>query len=78
VDRHRTQGAITQERLDIADLIDHLDEAQLTMPSLCGGWDVKTVAAHLVSDGCEESASLRPTSTTPGETGRKSAGRPSI
>ena len=33
----------------IADLIDDLDEAQLATPSLCAGWDVKTVGAHLVS-----------------------------
>jgi uncharacterized protein (TIGR03083 family) len=26
-----------------------LDDAQLATPSLCAGWDVKTVAAHIVS-----------------------------
>ena len=42
-------AAISQERRDIADLIDDIDEAQLATPSLCTGWDVKTVGAHLVS-----------------------------
>jgi len=49
VDRDRIHAAITQERRSIADLIDDLDEAQLATASLCGGWDVKTVGAHLVS-----------------------------
>jgi uncharacterized protein (TIGR03083 family) len=30
-------------------LIEVLDDAQLAVPSLCVGWDVKTVAAHVVS-----------------------------
>jgi uncharacterized protein (TIGR03083 family) len=48
---HRDQifAAIAQERRNIADLIDSLDEAQLATESLCTGWDVKTVGAHLVS-----------------------------
>ena len=37
------------ERRQIAALIDELDDAQLATQSLCAGWDVKTVAAHLVS-----------------------------
>jgi uncharacterized protein (TIGR03083 family) len=49
VERDRIRAAITQERLGIADLIDDLDEAQLATASLCAGWDVKTVGAHLVS-----------------------------
>ena len=42
-------SAVANERRDIAALIDGLDGAQLATPSLCAGWDVKTVAAHLVS-----------------------------
>lgn len=42
--------AVADERRSIADLIDTLDARQLSTPSLCAGWDVKTVAAHLVSD----------------------------
>jgi len=49
VDRDQIYAAIAQERRRIADLIDSLDEAQLATESLCAGWDVKTVAAHLVS-----------------------------
>ena len=49
VERDQIHAATAQERRRIADLIDDLDEAQLATPSLCAGWDVKTVAAHLVS-----------------------------
>jgi uncharacterized protein (TIGR03083 family) len=49
VNRDQIHAAIAQERRDIADLIDSLDEAQLATESLCTGWDVKTVGAHLVS-----------------------------
>src|ERR1700754_907617 len=42
-------AAVAEERRQIASLIESLDEAQLATPSLCAGWDVKTVAAHLVS-----------------------------
>lgn len=54
VDRDQIFAATAQERRRIADLIDDLDEAQLATPSLCSGWDVKTVAAHIacsVADG---------------------------
>lgn len=49
VDRGQIHAAIGLERRRIADLIYSLDEAQLATESLCTGWDVKTVAAHLVS-----------------------------
>jgi uncharacterized protein (TIGR03083 family) len=49
VDRDQIHAAIAKERRRIADLIDSLDEAQLATESLCTDWDVKTVAAHLVS-----------------------------
>lgn len=42
-------AAVANERRQIATLIDSLDAAQLATPSLCAGWDVQTVAAHLVS-----------------------------
>jgi uncharacterized protein (TIGR03083 family) len=42
-------AAVADERRQIADLVDGLDDAQLASPSLCEGWDIKTVAAHLVS-----------------------------
>jgi hypothetical protein len=54
VDRERIFAAVANERRQIATLIDSLDDTQLATPSLCAGWDVKTVAAHLacpVADG---------------------------
>ena len=49
MDRDLVFAAVADERRRIADLVDELDDAQLAMPSLCEGWDIKTVAAHLVS-----------------------------
>lgn len=43
-------AAVADGRRSIATLIARLDTDQLGTPSLCAGWDVKTVAAHLVSD----------------------------
>jgi uncharacterized protein (TIGR03083 family) len=48
-DRERIFAAVAKERRQIAALIDDLDDDQLAAPSLCAGWDVKTVAAHLIS-----------------------------
>ena len=42
-------AAVADQRRQFASLIGGLDEAQLVTPSLCVGWDVKTVAAHVVS-----------------------------
>ncbi|MBX8688516.1 maleylpyruvate isomerase family mycothiol-dependent enzyme [Mycobacterium sp. 20091114027_K0903767] len=49
-ERERVFAAVADGRRSIADLVDGLDADQLATPSLCAGWDVKTVAAHLVSD----------------------------
>jgi hypothetical protein len=49
VDRDKIHAAIAQERRNIADLIDSLDDSQLATESFCTGWDVKTVGSHLVS-----------------------------
>jgi uncharacterized protein (TIGR03083 family) len=49
VDRDFVFAAVADERRQIASLIDGLDDAQLATPSLCAGWDVKTVAAHVLS-----------------------------
>lgn len=40
-------AATTAERLDIAALLESLDDGQLGTPSLCAGWDTLTVGAHL-------------------------------
>ena len=49
MDRLKVFAAATDERLQLAALLNDLDEEQLAQPSLCAGWYVKTVAAHLVS-----------------------------
>jgi uncharacterized protein (TIGR03083 family) len=49
MDRNVVFASVADERRQTACLIDELDEAQLATPSLCEGWDIKTVAAHLVS-----------------------------
>ena len=49
MEREQVFEAVATERRRIADLLDALDEDALATPSLCAGWDVKTVAAHLVS-----------------------------
>ncbi|MGV0990941.1 MAG: maleylpyruvate isomerase family mycothiol-dependent enzyme [Mycobacterium sp.] len=38
---------VDTQRAELADLIDTLDEQQWMAPSLCGGWRVRDVAAHL-------------------------------
>jgi uncharacterized protein (TIGR03083 family) len=42
-------AAVADQRRQFASLINDLDDAQLATPSLCLGWDVKTVAAHVAS-----------------------------
>jgi uncharacterized protein (TIGR03083 family) len=49
MDPERIFAATTAERHRLADVVEGLDAAQLARPSLCAGWDVKTVAAHVVS-----------------------------
>jgi uncharacterized protein (TIGR03083 family) len=49
IDKEFVFAAVAEERRNIATLIGGLDDARLATPSLCAGWDVKTVAAHLVS-----------------------------
>ena len=49
MDTEAVFAASAVERRAVADLLDGLDERQLATPSLCAGWDVRTVAAHLVS-----------------------------
>ena len=53
VDREHLFAAIANERRQIATLVDGLDDTQLATPSLCAGWDVKTVAAHLACSVAE-------------------------
>jgi len=49
LDREFVFAAVADERHRIACLLEGLTAEQLATPSLCTGWDVKTVAAHAVS-----------------------------
>ena len=49
LDRNLVFSAVASQRRQIADLVDDLDDEELATPSLCAGWDVKTVAAHVLS-----------------------------
>jgi uncharacterized protein (TIGR03083 family) len=49
IDHQFVFAAVAEERRQLADLLTELDEAQLATPSLCLGWNVRTVAAHVVS-----------------------------
>lgn len=40
-------GLIAEERRRVADLLEGLDDGQWATPSLCDGWTVRDVAAHL-------------------------------
>lgn len=44
-----TLDLIAGERRRVADLLDGLDDAQWATPSLCDGWTVRDVAAHLTA-----------------------------
>ncbi|WP_418955437.1 maleylpyruvate isomerase family mycothiol-dependent enzyme [Streptomyces tritici] len=41
------RAMIAAERRELADLLDGLDDAQWRAPSLCAGWRVREVAAHM-------------------------------
>src|SRR4051812_9968265 len=47
MDRDAVWAAIDAERAGLADLLDDLTEAEWARPSLCAGWRVGDVAAHL-------------------------------
>ena len=46
--RSDTDSLVAAGRLRFADLVDGLDERQLSAPTLCDGWDVRTLTAHLL------------------------------
>lgn len=48
-DREQIFAATTEARRYIAALLEELDETQLSVPSLCEGWTIRTVLGHLVS-----------------------------
>ncbi len=47
MDREETWHVIEQERLRLADLLDTLADHEWDTPSLCDGWRVRDVAAHV-------------------------------
>lgn len=49
MDTEHTWQVIEQQRLAIADLLDGLTAAQWESPSLCAGWRIRDVAAHLTA-----------------------------
>lgn len=49
MDKDAVWGTILQERTALADVLDTLSPEEWEHPSLCTGWSVRDVAAHLVS-----------------------------
>ena len=47
MDREQSWQVITEQRLDLARLLDQLPETEWERPSLCAGWRVRDVAAHV-------------------------------
>jgi len=47
LDEDAVWAVIDHERLDLAALVESLPEQELDAPSLCDGWSVRDVAAHL-------------------------------
>jgi uncharacterized protein (TIGR03083 family) len=47
MDREQVLSWTKAERLDLADFLDGLDGDEWRVPSLCAGWTVRDVAAHL-------------------------------
>jgi uncharacterized protein (TIGR03083 family) len=66
MEREKVFAVVADERRSIAKVIDGLDADQLATASLCAGWDVKTVAAHLVSDFTDGFCGFLIRTTSPG------------
>ena len=47
LDREQAWQVIDAQRLSLAGLLDELSEHEWEQPSLCGGWTVRDVAAHM-------------------------------
>jgi uncharacterized protein (TIGR03083 family) len=47
MDAEQLYAEIASMRRNVANVLASLDESQLCLPSLCAGWDVRTVGAHL-------------------------------
>jgi uncharacterized protein (TIGR03083 family) len=49
MDRDTIWGYVESQRLELADLLDGLSADEWERPSLCPGWTVRDVAAHVIS-----------------------------
>ena len=47
MDREQSWQVITEQRLGLARLLEGLSDAEWEQPSLCAGWRVRDVAAHV-------------------------------
>ena len=47
MEREQSWQVITEQRLGLAQLLEGLSEAEWEQPSLCAGWRVRDVAAHV-------------------------------
>ena len=47
MDRDESWRVIARQRRELADLLDELSDAEWETPSLCAGWRVRDVAAHV-------------------------------
>lgn len=47
MDREQSWQMITEQRLALADLLDGLSDTDWEQPSLCSGWRIRDVAAHV-------------------------------
>ena len=47
MDREHSWQVITEQRLGLASMLDGLSDAEWEQPSLCAGWRVRDVAAHV-------------------------------
>jgi uncharacterized protein (TIGR03083 family) len=47
MDREQSWSVIIERRLAVADLLDSLNDREWETPSLCDGWRIRDVAAHL-------------------------------
>jgi uncharacterized protein (TIGR03083 family) len=70
IDRDRAWQAISTERLRLADLLDQLTDADWDQPSLCAGWSVRDVAAHLTLQQLGARAAVGMTLAYHGQTDR--------
>ena len=65
-DEERAWEAVRSQRLAVADLLESLDAAQWQHPSLCEGWTVQDVAAHLTLQEVSVLDGLRMVARSPG------------